>query len=274
MERTKLAFQNDGHITALQVAIKAIKPFESLEAPDKGLFKPGKEGDYAIITDATIFHPQGGGQPSDIGTIQSEKGEIIFTVDLVRFGATTQGQVLHFGRFSSPATGASFSPGDKVTQQIDTAKRLLYSRYHTAGHVLGAAVRKLLEKEIPDFEEIKASHAPDSAAVEFRGAIDATKWKDPIQAKLDELIKGDIPVEIDWWDEEDFKANGMEKLIPDRAAMNMKPEEKFRVVKMVGVQAYPCGGTHVDTTGLCGKTNVKKINRPKGISKVGYVLAD
>jgi Ser-tRNA(Ala) deacylase AlaX len=30
------------------------------------------------------------------------------------------------------------------------------------------------------------------------------------------------------------------------------------------------GGTHVDTTDLCGKTNVKKISRSKGTSRVSY----
>lgn len=82
-----------------------------------------------------------------------------------------------------------------------------------------------------------------------------------------------MPVEIDWWDEDDFRRNGMERLIPDREAMGMTKEEKFRVVKIIGAETYPCGGTHVDSTKGCGKTSVKKISRSKGTSRVGYTLA-
>lgn len=179
--------------------------------------------------------------------------------------AVADGQVLHFGRFT-PGSG-TFAEGETVEQTIDSDKRLLYSRLHTAGHVLGSAVRHLLENEIPNFDELKASHFPDSAACEFRGLIEG-KWKEPIQKRLDEYIDKAMPVEIDWWDEDDFKKHGLERLVPDRSLA--PPGEKFRVVRIVGAEVYPCGGTHVDTTDLCGKTNVRKISRSKGTSRVSY----
>jgi len=216
-----------------------------------------------VITEQTIFHPQGGGQPSDVGTMQTATAK--FDVLSVRMDAVTDGQVLHFGRFASPSD--MFNEGDTVEQAIDSEKRLLYSRFHTAGHVLGAAVRHLLEDKIPNFDELKASHFPDSAACEFQGLIEG-KWKDAIQKRLDEYVDKAMPVEIDWWDEEDFKKNGLERLVPDRSLA--PPGEKFRVVKIIGAEVYPCGGTHVDTTDLCGKTNVRKISRSKGTSRVGY----
>lgn len=281
MSRTHLAFQRNGHLTTLQVAVTAVKTIASLDEASRGLFKQGKDEDHVVVTDATVFHPQGGGQPSDVGVMTSSDdtpstngngaGEASprFDVHMVRMSAATQGEVLHFGRFASPS--AVFRPGDKVTQTIDIDKRLLYSRYHTAGHVLGAAVRHLLEKEVEGFDETKASHVPESAACEFRGLIEG-KWKDAIQTRLDEYVDKDMPVAIEWWDEEDFRSNGMERLIPDRQAMGMADDEKFRVVRIVGAETYPCGGTHVDSTKLCGKTNVRKISRAKGMSKVSYFL--
>lgn len=82
-----------------------------------------------------------------------------------------------------------------MEQAIDVEKRLLYSRYHTAGHVLGAAVRSLLEKEVEGFDELKASHFPDSAGCEFRGLIEG-RWKEGIQGRVDEFLEADMPVEI------------------------------------------------------------------------------
>ena len=268
MQRTILTFQRNASLHTLQTVITAVRSVASLEEANRGLYKQARDDDHVVVTEQTIFHPQGGGQPSDTGVMKGADGTT-FDVAMVRPNAITQGEVLHFGRFADAAS--AFKVGDTVTQTIDSEKRLLYSRYHTAGHVLGAAVRHLLENEVAGFDELKASHFPDSAACEFQGLIDG-KWKEPIQKRLDEYIDAAMPVEIDWWDEDDFRKNGLERLIPDREVMGMAPEEKFRVVKIIGAEVYPCGGTHVDTTNLCGKTNVKKISRAKGNSRVGYVL--
>ncbi|KAH8671370.1 Threonyl/alanyl tRNA synthetase [Xylariales sp. PMI_506] len=273
MQRTYLAFQRNAHLHTLQAVVTAVRSVASLEEANRSLYKQAKDDDHVVITDATIFHPQGGGQPSDVGTIKSESG-LVFDVETARTSITPEGQVFHFGRFAnaaSTAASASFQPGDKVTMTIDSEKRELYSRYHTAGHVLGAAVRETVSASVPGFSELKASHFPDSAAVEFGGLIEG-KWKDPVQKQLDDFIEQDLPVEVDWWDEEDFRRAGLERYIPDRKAMGMADDEKFRVVKIAGADVYPCGGTHVDTTKLCGKTVVKKIGRSKGTSRVSYTL--
>ncbi|KAJ5191403.1 uncharacterized protein N7498_010388 [Penicillium cinerascens] len=262
--RTFLAFQHDAHLHTLETVVIAVHPFTSLEESDRQLFKDGTEKHHAIITEKTIFHPQGGGQPSDTGVMKGPAST--FTVTAVRMSVTHDGQVLHLGQFDN---STSFSAGETVHQAIDVDKRLLYSRLHTAGHVLGAAVRYLLEKEIENFDELKASHFPDSAACEFQGAIDG-KWKDPIQRRLDEYIAAKMPVQVEWWDEDDFRARGLERLIPDPSLV--PPGEKSRVVNIVGAEVYPCGGTHVDTTDLCGSTTVKKISRKSGNSRVSYTV--
>ncbi|KAI4720728.1 ThrRS/AlaRS common domain-containing protein [Aureobasidium sp. EXF-10727] len=264
--RTYLAFQHNAKLYSLATAVRSIRSATSLEEANQALFKQASDDDHVVITEQTIFHPQGGGQPSDVGVMKTQSS--VFNVSAVRMDAVSNGQVLHFGRFE-PGHGA-FAEGETVTQEIDTEKRLLYSRLHTAGHVLGAATRKLLEKEIEGFDELKASHFPDAASCEFQGSIEG-KWKDAIQKKVDEYVDGDLPVEIEWWSEEDFKKNGLERLITDNP--NVAAGEKFRVVKIVGADTYPCGGTHVDSTSACGKTTVRKISRSKGTSRVSYAVA-
>lgn len=254
----------------MKTAVAAVKTVASLDEPDRGLFKQANDDDHVVVTDATIFHAQGGGQPSDIGVMEHDDGAK-FDVQMVRMSAVMQGVCLHFGRFTNSAS--VFQVGETITQNIDADKRLLHSRYHTAGHVLGAAVRHLLETQIEGFDEIKASHFPESAACEFQGLIEA-KWKAEIQQKVDEYVEEDMPVEIDFWDEGDFRAQGLERLIPDRQVLGMADDEKFRVVKIVGAETYPCGGTHVDRTKECGKTTVKKISRSKGHSRVSYQIID
>ncbi|KAI5208712.1 ThrRS/AlaRS common domain-containing protein [Aureobasidium subglaciale] len=257
---------HNAKLYSLATAIRSIRSATSLDEENRSLFKQATDDDHVVITEQTIFHPQGGGQPSDVGVMKTSNS--VFNVSAVRMDVVSNGQVLHFGRFESGHN--VFAEGETVTQDIDVEKRLLYSRLHTAGHVLGAATRKLLEKEIEGFDELKASHFPDAASCEFQGSIEG-KWKDAIQKKVDEYIDGDLPVEIEWWSEDDFKKNGLERLITDNP--NVAAGEKFRVVKIVGADTYPCGGTHVDSTLACGKTTVRKISRSKGTSRVSYAVA-
>ncbi|KAJ5123830.1 uncharacterized protein N7515_007655 [Penicillium bovifimosum] len=261
--RTFLAFQHDASLNTLETIVTAVLPFDAI-GDTKQLFKDATEEHHVIITEKTIFHPQGGGQPSDVGVLKSKSGT--FTVSAVRMDPN--GQVLHLGLFDGDSA-SSFKEGETVEQAIDVEKRLLYSRLHTAGHVLGAAVRHLLEKEVENFDELKASHFPDSAACEFQGSIDG-KWKEPIQKRLDEYVAAKMPVQIEWWDEEDFRSRGLERLIPDRSLV--PAGEKSRVVNIIGAEVYPCGGTHVDTTDLCGPVTVKKVARKQGNSRVSYVV--
>lgn len=281
---TDLVYQRDAKLHHLRTVVEAVLSFDALEPASQALFKQGTSADHAVVTRQTIFHPQGGGQPSDEGTMtagdvgglplgsDSDSGSgsgSVFQVVLARQDVVDSRRVLHFGRFAEPSR--PFVAGQSVDLAIDADKRLLYSRLHTAGHVLGAAVRRLLETEVPGFDELKASHFPDSAACEFRGRIEG-RWLAPIQTRVDEYIAQAMPVEIEWWDAEDFRRNGLERLLPERPPSGAQPDEKLRVVRIVGAEVYPCGGTHVDTTDLCGATKVTKISRAKGNSRVSYAL--
>lgn len=195
---------------------------------------------------------------------------------MVRHSATNPGLVLHFGHFESQFQSAPSLPVDS-TLAIDREKRLLYSRLHTAGHALGSAVRTRLQHKIDGFDELKASHFPDSAACEFKGLIQGSE-KDGIQKQVDEIVDAKMPVQIEFWSKEDFRNNGLERLIPKDEDWNAIAETsgelkgKIRIVNIVGADIYPCGGTHVPDTGSCGKVKVRKIGRQKGTSRVAYAV--
>ncbi|KAK1598434.1 Threonyl/alanyl tRNA synthetase [Colletotrichum navitas] len=266
--RTYLAFQHNAKLHTLKTVVTAVRPFAELEEANRQLYKDGCDEDHVVVTEQTIFHPQGGGQPSDVGAMSTPAGAS-FAVASARMDAVRDGRVLHFGRFRDGGA-APFRAGDEVEQAIDADKRLLHSRLHTAGHVLGAAVRHLLEAEVEGFDELKASHFPGAASCEFAGSIDG-RWRAPIQARVDAYVAAAMPVRVAFWDEDDFHRRGLGRLVP-AARGPAPPGEKFRVVEIVGAEVYPCGGTHVDSTDLCGETVVKKISRSKGNSKVSYAV--
>ena len=273
-------YQRDGQATLLETKITSAKPFTAYPESDRQLFKlkDGEElADNHIVTTAeTIFHPQGGGQPSDTGQIKSGDERVVFDVSSARQDTLRahESQILHLGRYASPAR---FDAGDRVVQSIDADKRHLYSRLHTAGHVLGLAARHhLAEQGIgDDVVDGKASHFPGMANVEFLGLIDG-KHRAGIQAKLDEYVARGMAVEIEELrqDQVDERTREGTLYMPENGLDLQDTGGTLRVVSIVGAGAYPCGGTHVLNTRDCGKVTLYKISRQKGVSKLSYRLDD
>lgn len=108
---------------------------------------PAEAGAYAVELDATLFHPQGGGQPSDVGTLGG-----VAVLRVQQQGDT----VLHF-------TAAPLPLGP-VTMQIDEAQRRLHARWHSGGHLIGWL------GETRGWRPVKAHHWPGKGASRLRQA--------------------------------------------------------------------------------------------------------
>lgn len=73
-----------------------------------------------------IFHPQGGGQPADIGTITGDEWR--FAVEHVVTGKS--GSIEHIGMFTTESIP---KPGSVAQLSIDETTRRLHARLHSAG---------------------------------------------------------------------------------------------------------------------------------------------
>jgi Ser-tRNA(Ala) deacylase AlaX len=265
-EKTIPLYQKDGQLHKHTNTITSIHALSSLPSDTQALFKPPPDSNpYILTTPSTIFHAQGGGQPSDTGTIQSLSSESTFHVHQVRQVAPA---ILHMGVFDPP--DLQFKGEENVEQSIDVAKRLLHSRIHTAGHVIGLAINQLVtQKHLPaDIVDGKASHYPGAAFVEFAGLIPSTA-KSMIQERVDELVAQDHAVSIHFWDEETARRDCTGVLESFKS-----DEDGVRVVEIGNVGSYPCGGTHVLRLSECGRVVVRGVKRQKGVSKVGYEVQD
>ncbi|KAJ4336289.1 hypothetical protein N0V95_008658 [Ascochyta clinopodiicola] len=205
-----------------------------------------------------------------MGTISS--GEAVFNVHQVR---RVEPAILHMGTFGSAAVfpsepTAEGKEQDPALQSIDIPKRILHSRIHTAGHILGLAAAALKKEGLlpADLVDGKASHYPGAAFVEFSGLIPGDA-KPLLQAKTDELVSLDLPVRIHFWDEERARAECTGVLESFK-----QDEDGVRVVEIGDAGSYPCGGTHVRRTGECGRVVVRNIKRQKGVTKVSYEVQD
>ena len=166
--------------------------------------------------------------------------------------------ILHVGKFE-PA-GASFKVGSKVDCHVDEAKRRLYARVHSAGHLLDVAMNKAGRS---DLKPGKGFHQPVGAYVEYMGNIDA-KERDALVKALNEHCKtlieatpDDRPVfkkmcTYEEADQELKKAGGVPAYVP--------VGKSLRVLKLVDEDhGCPCGGTHVQHVKDIVELTVTKI---------------
>jgi Ser-tRNA(Ala) deacylase AlaX len=77
-----------------------------------------------------VFHPQGGGQPADTGTISGDGWG--FAVEHVTV-QKEDNSVEHHGRFVGGGANSSGLVGTAVKLSVDDVSRRLHARLHSAG---------------------------------------------------------------------------------------------------------------------------------------------
>ncbi|WKZ94486.1 alanyl-tRNA editing protein (plasmid) [Chimaeribacter arupi] len=134
---------------------------------------PLEEG-YAVELASTPFHPQGGGQPADSGTIG----------DAQVLNVSNDGErVIH--HVSRPV------PLGPVTAEVDAARRALHTRLHSAGHVLGYLGEQL------GWQPVKANHRPGEAKVTFNAGPDSRQPEaEALQQGYAQLLAERLPRRI------------------------------------------------------------------------------
>ena len=240
--------------------------------------EPAKEKVVHIALNKTVMHAQGGGQPTDIGTIQVNESKVV-KVDKVLLDRAT-GVATHMGKLvvvenDDPSTASSTTSmplvGESVRVIVDGENRKILSECHTAGHVVDMAMAKV-DKIMP---ATKAYHFLDGPYVEYKGSIppeERTAFVDKLQKAFEELVEADIETEI-------MNVSRTEASeICNRVAENyfnlndqFKEDETVRIVRVANWPC-PCGGTHVKSTGLLKERNwgVTGLKSKKGVVRVKY----
>ncbi|MHC8387782.1 alanyl-tRNA editing protein [Pseudomonas sp. MDT2-39-1] len=130
-----------------------------------------QENEFAVVLRATLFHPQGGGQPCDTGWIgESQVLRVVQDPD----------RIIHF-------VDRPVKPG--MTQiRIDEQRRQFNSRMHSAGHLIGHFVQAL------GWMPIKAHHWPGEGRVQFKPAESAKEVDAEIlQHGIEQWVAHDLP---------------------------------------------------------------------------------
>ena len=234
---TKLIYLNDTYLSTLNATI---------------INELNDANGLAIIVDRTIFYPQGGGQPSDVGFIKSDHAT--YKVSSVRLNDS--GLVLHYGEYIEGA----FAVGQQINLSIDLDKRIVNARVHSAGHLLDCAVSSL---DLAHLKPTKGFHFPEGPYVEYEGILDnKNDWINPIQEKINDLVKENIQI------------SNYSLSFEEAAQKNIwAPAGKSaRVVDFEGFEGCGCGGTHVLNSSEIGEISIRKIKVKKGVTRIAYAL--
>jgi len=207
------------------------------------IIKSGEiDGKQYLVLDQTVFYPQGGGQPSDIGIIRNQYG--LFKVEKVVF---IDQEIYHFGEIVS----GNFANQIEVTTEIDSEKRILNSRIHSAGHVIDLAIQQLY----PNLTPSKGYHYPEGPYLEYSIPNSDTTFSidvDKLNTENSTIISLDLPINFE---------------ISNDTHLSGKPQ---RIMKIIGYPDCPCGGTHVSKLGEIGIITIRKTSNKNGVIRISY----
>jgi alanyl-tRNA synthetase len=181
------------------------------------------------------FYPEGGGQVSDKGLVETPSGRAR-VVDVYRLG---DDQALAL----EPLEG-ELGPGETAKAVVERSERLATMRNHTATHLLHAALRR----ELGDHVRQAGSYVgPDKLRFDF---THGQRLSDEELAAVERLVSG--------WVTDNHPVRAIETTRDEAerlGAMALFGEKYGDWVRMVEVEAVSrelCGGTHVAATGELG----------------------
>ncbi len=250
---TKKRYEDDVNLRSLDTTVIRM---------DRVLDRP------ALVLAETIFFPEGGGQPWDLGTVNG-----VALTGVVE----TDGEVYHLlesdaMRTSESASAKSasvmFAPGQPVRLVLDWERRFDHMQRHCGEHILSGVFFR-------DFGGVnRGFHMGDEymtidISLEQNPDYDTITWDMACQAETEanQIIWQDLPVITRRYDSKEAAAG-----IPLRKALEI--EEDISIV-CVGSPDNPsdcvaCCGTHPSTSGQVGLLKIYKVENYKGMFRIYF----
>ena len=193
------------------------------------------DGRYLAKLEESPFYPEGGGQVSDAGVVETESG-CARVAGVYRLG-DDQAVALELER-------GELAPGAVARARVDRAARLATMCNHTATHLLHAALRERLGTHV---RQAGSYVGPDKLRFDFTHG-----------QRLSPEEVADVEDRVNRWVVENHPVRALETTREEAEAMGAmalfgeKYGDVVRMVEVDGVSRELCGGTHVGTTAEVG----------------------
>jgi alanyl-tRNA synthetase len=204
------------------------------------------DGRPAVILDRSAFYPEGGGQPSDRGTLDR-----VPVLDVIE--RESDGEVLH--------VLAEMIDRAEVTGTLDAARRFDLMQQHTGQHILSEAFLKLADAATMSFHL-----NPDAIDGALTIDVDTTQITpdqvDRVEDLANAIVFENRPVTARFVTDEELRTLPLRK--------PPKVDGAIRIVEIEDFDWSACGGTHVARTGEVGLIKILKLERRGGATRVEF----
>ncbi|MGD9215188.1 MAG: alanine--tRNA ligase, partial [Desulfobacteraceae bacterium] len=189
-----------------------------------------------VVTSATPFYGESGGQVGDQGVISTEA----LTLSVEETIKDPTGLIIHKGK----VTKGEIRTGQTVHLSVDTRKRQATAINHTATHILHRTLREVLGDHI---KQAGSLVAPDRLRFDFThfSHIEPDQIQ-KIEAVVNQRIRANVAVQTDEMDAEAALDSGATALFEEKYG------DRVRVVSLADFSKELCGGTHTQRTGDIG----------------------
>ncbi|MGO5052218.1 alanine--tRNA ligase [Lachnospiraceae bacterium LCP25S3_G4] len=201
---------------------------------DTGLVDALSDGERGtIFVEETPFYATSGGQEADKGVISLEGGKFLVEDTVKLLG----GKIGHIGK----VIHGMIKVGDIVTLEVDSEKRELSARNHSATHLLQKALRMVLGNHV---EQAGSNVNEERLRFDFTHFSALTKEElKRVEEIVNYEIRNFLPVVVENLPIEEARKTGAAALFGEKYG------DVVRVVSMGDFSKEFCGGTHVTNTG-------------------------
>jgi alanyl-tRNA synthetase len=212
-----------------------------------------------VAFDRTAFYPTSGGQPFDVGTIETAaqpagppKPVLHSVVDVFE---DEEGTVFHV--LDERSTASAPAPGQPVHGAIDWRRRFDHMQQHSGQHLLSAAFDRLFAARTVSF------HLGTSLST-----IDLAR-----ELSRDEIAGAEAEANHVVWEN---RSVGIRFVTAEQAAALPLRKETARegTLRLIDIDDFDlsaCGGTHVERTGSIGVIAIGAVERFKGGQRVEFL---
>lgn len=182
----------------------------------------GKNGQFEVVLDKTAFYPEGGGQPSDMGTLGEAN---VLSVH------EKEGEIVHY-------TDRPLKEGQAVTGILDWDRRYRNMQLHSGEHILSGLVNRKY-----GYDNVGFHMGSEEVTVDFNGVLSEEQLRE-IELEANQVVYDNVPVQVTYPD-----AEALHKL---EYRSKKELNGQVRIVEIPGGDVCACCGTHVERTGEIG----------------------
>jgi Ser-tRNA(Ala) deacylase AlaX len=198
---------------------------------------------FAVLED-TVFYPEGGGQPCDLGTLNG-----ITVVDVQKRG----GEIRHYLEAAVPAGPASL--------RLDWARRFDHMQQHTGQHLLTAVAQDQFKWETTAFHL-----GPQVCDIELDAPLVSPAELECLEAAVAAEVRARREVTARWVSAEAYSQEAVRSRgLPEGHVGDI------RLVQIAGVDLNTCGGTHLRHTGEIEALKLLGTEGIRGGTRLFYV---